>query len=890
MSAKTQFIDRNVVIAFLSLLGYQDNDEVFLRFFYPSGDPRKKSDKGRKLNAKFPNLPWEQMEQLQSAGYGCYVVVNGGGHRDSEVILGRAIFYEHDNLDKVVSRDLWKTLNLPEPTCQGDTGGKSIHTYLRLSNCTIDQWTNLQLDLLEFADADRSNKNPSRVMRLIGATYLAPGREPVQSELISCSNKVYTYEELRAAIPRRNELAIKRQWSEFDRQFKLPTTKRVPLIECLSRANRVLIEQGTGEGQRNDRGYALACDLIGVSNYLSKIAQPYEGEPKLLFEQYCSLCSPPLEVAEAESIWRSAEVRSTGSSLSESQIENCIKGWEWRQRSQETPSEIYKSHSEVNYKVPEQTKAEPTEDLPNFEDTMQQLDLIFEVFGVGTARWKWEIGVLAKAVKRSRSELLEIYQDKQSETEPFAPVDVTDFLSSDQPEREWLIAGHVSLASTIGLIADGGVGKTLLVYDLCKAIATGNSWNGFRSKRSKVLIIQTDEPEVDTRERLNIAGFQALEAGWIFIETNWQFCKIRQLEDWIEQHFASESGFVVIDSMSSANRSTQAEEKDSSYAAPLYSLRDIANRRNVTFVILHHTNKMGGARGTTAFRNNLSEVWVLRKGDPKDNLKPTQRILEIEKSRSGCNGIFQIELNVDDYSWDYQGDFGLDENTPVPLKARILSWLEQNRGTKYEAEELLEVSTVGAGSTKEAIRKQLERLKRQGLVDCEDRTRQSQAGTRRYKVYFLPAAPVASGQSPDSPTLEACPEASANHSYPDAASLRPSGQASGQLASGQLQCELTELTLPFASGEYAEDDWTEIENAAAPNPEENGRDLAIGDKVLAYHSEHWEEAVVLKIPINASNGKSIRCWKVRLANGNEVHIWERRNLAPPHHIPDQSEL
>lgn len=890
MSAKDQFkINRVVVIAFLSCLGYQDNDDVFLRFFYPTGDPRKKQDKGIKLKANFPNLPWERMERLQAAGYGCYFVVNGGGHRDADVVVGRALFYEHDNLDKVVSRDLWKTLNLPEPTFQGDTGGKSIHTYLRLSDCTIEQWIDLQLDLLEYTDADRSNKNPSRVMRLIGAKYVAPGREPVQSELIHCSNKVYTYEELRAAIPRRNKSAPKQNWSEFDRQFKLPINERIPLIECLSKANRLLIEQGTGEGQRNDRGYAVACDLLGASNYLDSIAQPYAEKPRPLFEQYCNRCSPPLEVAEAESIWRSAEARSTGSSLSTSYIENCIKGWTWRQQKWRNDSslEIHNSPLLLDDKTSIQTHNESNESLQNFEETMQRLNLISEAFGINTARWKWEVGALAKTVKRSRSELLEIHQDQQSETEPFAPIDVTEFLNSDQPHRQWLVAGHISLASTIGLIADGGVGKILLIYDLCKAIATGNPWNDFRTMRSKVLIIQTDEPEVDTKERLNIAGFQDLETGWVFIETNWQFSKIRQLETWIEQHFGGESGFVVIDSMSSSNRSTQSEENDSSYASPLYELRDIANRKNVTLVVLHHTNKLGAARGTTAFRNNLSEVWVLRKGDPKDNLKPTQRILEIEKSRSGCNGIFQIELNIDDYSWDYQGDFGLDEDAPVPLKARILNWLEQNRGTKYESEELLEVSTVGAGSTKEAIRKQLGRLNRQGLVDCEYRTRQSQAGTRHYKIYFLPA-PEASGQSSDSPTLEACPEASENPSCPDTASLRPSGQASGQSASGQLQGEFTEITLPFASNKYAEDNWAEIENAAF-NPEENDRDLAIGDKVFAYQSEQWEEAVVLKIPINAPNGKSIRCWKVCLANGNEVPIWEREHLALPRHIPDQSE-
>jgi hypothetical protein len=887
-------IDRDTAIAHLSALGCELGETVCLRFFYPDKDPRRGKNQGTKHECKFPDLPWKLIEDLQAQGQGCYFVVNSGGHKDAEITRCRAIFYEHDNLDKETSRDLWQYLDLPEPTIQIDTGGKSIHSFWAL-DCTVEQGRKLQADLLEYADGDRSIKNPSRVMRLAGAYHIKPGREPIQSTIISNSSKAYTYEELRAIVPDQQSPILAQSWKEFENGFQLPVSERVPLIECLSKANRLLIEQGTQEGQRNDRGYALACDLIGASNYLDDISQPYDGEPKALFESYCNHCSPPLASGEIESIWRSAEKQSTGSSLSALQIRNCIRGWIWRQKRDIGNRPPYPepriNRSELNKENSSKPQNKVVQNILGFEETMRRLSKINKVYGIGTARWKWEVSALAKEVRRTRPELVEIYQDHQNETEPFAPTDVIDFLHTDHRDREWLIAGFVSLASTIGLIADGGVGKTLLIYDLCKAIATGSPWNGFRTKRSKVLIIQTDEPQVDTRERLNIAGFQALEAGRVFIEANWQFSKVKQLEDWIEQHFGGESGFVVIDSMSSANRSTQAEEKDSAYAAPLYSLRDIANRRNVTFIVLHHTNKMGGARGTTAFRNNLSEVWVLRKGEPKDNLKPTQRILEIEKSRSGCNGLFQIELNVDDYSWDYQGDFGLDENAPAPLKARILNWLEQNRGTKYEPEELIEVPIVGAGSTKEAIRKQLERMKRQGLVECEDRSRQTQFGTRHYKVYFLPEQQAVSGQVFGQVTRTGCPEA--NENSPSLYPVNPgrSGQASGQEASGQVQGQIKAINLSDFSGASNNDGgWAGTLGAAASSLAEDGREIAIEDKVFVWHLGQWEQAIVLKIPINASNGKSSRNWRVRLANGHEKYVWEREHLALHEDIKKQTQL
>ncbi|BAU13070.1 bifunctional DNA primase/polymerase [Leptolyngbya sp. NIES-3755] len=326
-------INRDAAIVLLSALRREPGEKVCLRFFYPDGDSRKARDKGMKGECRFPNLPWKLMERLQAEGRGCYFVVNSGGHKDADIIRCHAIFYEHDHLDKETSRELWQHLGLPEPTIQIDTGGKSIHSYWALtSSCTIEQWQELQSNLLEFADGDRKIKNPSRVMRLAGAYHIKPGREPIQTTIINNSGNVYTYEELRSIVPKQQPSTASQSWKEFENSIQLPVSERVPLIECLSKANRLLIEQGTGEGQRNDRGYALACDLIGASNYLNSIGQLFDGLPKLLFEQYCANCSPPLDNAEIGSIWQSAEKRATGSSLPSRLIEGCIKGWLWREQ------------------------------------------------------------------------------------------------------------------------------------------------------------------------------------------------------------------------------------------------------------------------------------------------------------------------------------------------------------------------------------------------------------------------------------------------------------------------------------------------------------------------------------------------------------------------------
>jgi hypothetical protein len=337
-------IDRTQAIAQLAALGYKEGDTVYLRFFFPDSDPRKDEDKGRKLEGTFPNLPWHRIEQMQAEGRGCYFVVNGGGHSDKDVKQGRAIFFEHDNIDKELQRDLWKTLGLPESTIQVDTGGKSIHTKYALSTpCSVEQWRELQADLLEFVDGDRKLKNPSRVMRLAGAYHIKPGREPIQSQLILNSCKTYSYEQLREIIPKRQPTAQTDRfgWHEFEKNFRLPINEAVPLYECLTKTDRDLIERGVGQGERNAQGYARLVNLLATADYLNSIGQAYEGNPRQLFEQFCHNCTPPLEQGEIESIWKSANGgRATTTSLSPDAIENCIKAWKWRQIQAQKPRQL----------------------------------------------------------------------------------------------------------------------------------------------------------------------------------------------------------------------------------------------------------------------------------------------------------------------------------------------------------------------------------------------------------------------------------------------------------------------------------------------------------------------------------------------------------------------
>ncbi|MGD1702509.1 DUF3987 domain-containing protein [Dapis sp. BLCC M229] len=309
---------------FLCFLGYTSNDNIYFRAF------KKENGKnfGKKTSYSLELINYKELLQWESLGYGVYIVVNGGGDADADVTTGKAIFYEHDDLPQEQQLVLWQNLGLPEPTIQVDTGGKSIHSYWVFEQpIAIKQWQELQADLLEYADGDRSIKNPSRVMRVPGFKHQKSGKV---AEIVSSSGTKYSYQELRSTIPRQKEPIF-----NFDKTIQ---TNTPPLAIFLTKDDRDLIERGVSEGGRNNAGAKLARNLIGTAQRLNYLGINYTDTPQALFEDYCSRCSPPINSKEAQhnskeaqQIWKSAQKGNPIASLTDDAIENCLKAWQKNQ-------------------------------------------------------------------------------------------------------------------------------------------------------------------------------------------------------------------------------------------------------------------------------------------------------------------------------------------------------------------------------------------------------------------------------------------------------------------------------------------------------------------------------------------------------------------------------
>jgi hypothetical protein len=303
--------DSTSAVQHLSLLGYQPGNTVHLRFIPGKGYELKTFHRSYPLQS----IPWEHIQKLQSQGYGVYVAVNGG-QCDKDVPHGRALFLEWDNLPK---SDQWERLRemeavgFPSPTFVVETR-RSLHCYWTLSEpLPVETWKALQAELLRLTESDPTISNPSRVMRLAGSWHIAAGVEPVHCPLHLGTGQPITPGQLKHGLrqlappPAPENLQTTTTKTPMENRNGC-ATQAIDLIPFLAKQHQLLIETGAKTGSRNTLGYALACDLIGVENWLASLNFAPLQSAYELFLTYCQRCDSVGGWCSTEwnKIWQSA--------------------------------------------------------------------------------------------------------------------------------------------------------------------------------------------------------------------------------------------------------------------------------------------------------------------------------------------------------------------------------------------------------------------------------------------------------------------------------------------------------------------------------------------------------------------------------------------------------
>ena len=340
------------------------------------------------------------------------------------------------------------------------------------------------------------------------------------------------------------------------------------------------------------------------------------------------------------------------------------KSWEW----QNLPSgngldladyiEDGATQDDLLASIISQSKHKGQDGKPSYEEIISSIEHFVGLY-VSDVRIAYETAswLEARGVKMSQANIDKLIHEAKERVYGRQELETIDALeiAKDDKCREWLIAGILPLGSVMLLAASGGTGKSTLIYNWALNIALGQPWSKRRCRKGKSLIIQSDEPLVDTSEKLGVIGYAeaGLEPGDIAFWETWRFAHMTQLEDHVRKHKPS---FIAIDSLTACLAGMDVDLVRSNAGDVLYGLRDIANKYNCSIVILHHLNKSGGLRDSTSFVDNVSEVVKLTR--PENNPDPNQFSFEWLKSRSGLTGKHHLQRSALNYGWEYQGPAG----------------------------------------------------------------------------------------------------------------------------------------------------------------------------------------------------------------------------------------
>ena len=287
-------------------------------------------------------------------------------------------------------------------------------------------------------------------------------------------------------------------------------------------------------------------------------------------------------------------------------------------------------------------------------------------------------------------------------------------------KREYLIPDLLPSPSVVLIYGAGGDGKSMSAWTLAKHVSSGTPFVVRGSlvpiQKGPVLILNGDQPLTQLREQLEEVDYPINTDTKIL--TDWQLQRYAQFVQLMKDY---QPKLVIIDSLIGCSGGKAFDENKSDFATPLYWLT--RNNGNLfpktTILIIHHANKNGGFRGTSAIRDAVDETWALSKPSEEEAVRVGKfsRLITIEKSRQGRMGTQLLMQMQDDLSFtiaDHTPEVE-SEPTPTSVTGRVLQRLRVIYPQTRTTNELVDDPVLEGKPP--AIRKSVQRLTKRGLIE-----------------------------------------------------------------------------------------------------------------------------------------------------------------------------
>jgi hypothetical protein len=250
------------------------------------------------------------------------------------------------------------------------------------------------------------------------------------------------------------------------------------------------------------------------------------------------------------------------------------------------------------------------------------------------------------------------------------------------------------------IAAEGGLGKTSLVYRLAEAVSHGTPFAGQHSTTAgNVRIYQLDESPVDAKRKFERMGLDPCRERF---SLRWKFspAELPELRREIEENQLS---LVILDSLFRIFGGYGQQITDPETALWLYQLNKIASDTGAAIALTHHLTKPAPAAkrtrtevtahdlfGSTYLFNATGDCWGLYRS-PREGAED-EYCLRCLKSRSGIvttGTTYDLQGSEEDYSWLHSGITGSTESLTDRVKGRERVWeLLHSRGAAMTADQV----------------------------------------------------------------------------------------------------------------------------------------------------------------------------------------------------------
>ena len=180
----------------------------------------------------------------------------------------------------------------------------------------------------------------------------------------------------------------------------------------------------------------------------------------------------------------------------------------------------------------------------------------------------------------------------------------------DQEPIEWIVESLFSVGSVSLVVGEGGSKKTWSMLDLAVCVTQGVDWLSFQTKRSAVLFLDEESGPRRLARRLGqvLRGHNAgpetpisyvTLAGFNFLDGQEDVNELQKLV------MATGARLVIIDAL--ADVMIGGDENSVRDVQPVFrNLRQVAETAGTAIVVIHHANKAGVYRGSTAMHAGVA--------------------------------------------------------------------------------------------------------------------------------------------------------------------------------------------------------------------------------------------------------------------------------------------